>query len=36
MQDDLSHRVYTVDDIYMAYNMGMELAIRILERRRRS
>jgi len=31
MQEDHSQRIYTVDDIYAAYNMGMEWAIRILE-----
>lgn len=31
MQDYLSHKVYTVDDIYAAYNMGMEWAITVLE-----
>ena len=31
MQDGLSHKVYTVADIYAAYNMGMEWAMRILE-----
>ena len=31
MQDDLSQKVYTVEDIYAAYNMGLEWAIMILE-----
>jgi hypothetical protein len=31
MQDDLSYKVYTVHDIYAAYNMGLEWAIMILE-----
>ena len=31
MQDDLSQRVYTVEDIYAGYNMGMEWAITVLE-----
>ena len=31
MQGDLSHKFYTVEDIYAAYNMGMEWAITVLE-----
>ena len=31
MKDDFSRRVYTVEDIYTAYNWGMEFAIRVLE-----
>ena len=31
MQDDLAHKIYTVDDVYAAYNMGMEWAITVLE-----
>ena len=31
MRDDVTQKTYTVDDIYAAYNMGLEWAVFILE-----